>query len=48
LYSDLFLISSLMTELSPLTDSTAAGVNAKIATAFNNWTDGQRDRVIRK
>jgi hypothetical protein len=36
-----------MTELSPLTDSTAAGVNA-IATAFNNWTDGQRDRVIRK
>ena len=41
LYSDLFLVSSLMTDLSPLTDATQAGLTAKIAAAFNNWYDGQ-------
>jgi hypothetical protein len=39
--SDLFLVSSLMAVLSPLTDPTQAGLNAQIETAFNNWYNGQ-------
>ena len=39
--SDLFTVSSLMAQLSPLTDPTQAGLNAKIAQTFNNWHAGQ-------
>jgi hypothetical protein len=39
--SDLFTIASLMADLSPLTDPTDAGLTAKIATAANNWYNGQ-------
>lgn len=39
--SDLFTVSSLMAVLSPLTDTTQAGLSAQIAQAFNNWYAGQ-------
>ena len=39
--SDLFQISSLMADLSPLTDPTQAGLSAKVATAAQNWYNGQ-------
>ena len=39
--SDLFTVSSLMAQLSPLTDATQAGLSAKIAQAFNDWYAGQ-------
>jgi hypothetical protein len=39
--SDTFTVASLMAQLSPLTDSTQAGLNAKIVQAFNDWYLGQ-------
>ncbi len=39
--SDLFTVASLMSRLSPLTDSTQAGLQAKIAQAFKEWDEGQ-------
>jgi hypothetical protein len=39
--SDLFTVSSLMAQLSPLTDATQAGLSAKIAQGFNDWYAGQ-------
>jgi hypothetical protein len=39
--SDLLLVSSLMTQLSPLTDATQAGLMTKINNASISWFDGQ-------
>jgi hypothetical protein len=44
--SDLFTVDSLMAQLSPLTDPTQAGLNAKIAQAFTAWLSGQNAAVI--
>jgi hypothetical protein len=40
--SDLLLVSSLMTQLSPLTDATQAGLITKINNASDNWFNGQQ------
>ena len=39
--SDLLLVSSLMTQLSPLTDATQAGLITKINNASTSWFNGQ-------
>ncbi len=39
--SDLFTVADLMAQLSPLTDPTQAGLNAKIQQAVADWRDGQ-------
>ena len=39
--ADLYLVSNLMTQLYPLTDSTESGLRAQISTAKNNWLAGQ-------
>lgn len=41
MFSDLFLISSLMAQLSPLTDTTEPGLQAKIASTFTSWYNNQ-------
>jgi len=39
--SDLYLVSDLMTQLSPLTDATQDGLNAKISNTMTSWRQGQ-------
>lgn len=41
MFSDLFLISSLMAQLSPLTDATAPGLSAKLGAASTSWFNSQ-------
>jgi hypothetical protein len=43
MFSDLLLISDLMAQLSPLTDTSRDGLNAQIATTFTNWFSAQEN-----
>ena len=41
MFSDLLLISDLMTQLSPLTDTTQAGLSAQLGAASTSWYNNQ-------